>query len=113
MLRHPGGHQSCGCAKSPAGSKPGFRNWIPKVGNCKILRHPIFNGRPQYTPISTIKMYLVIRIKNDIHIQHHGNYIELRYSIICLKLTFQEISHKELFTFQEIPHKKGVLKGGF
>ena len=39
------------------GSLAGFRNWEPKIGDCKILGHPIFKGRPQNTQITTITMY--------------------------------------------------------
>ena len=39
------------------GPLPGFRNWVPEIGNLKILGRPIFQGRPQYTQITTINMY--------------------------------------------------------
>ena len=42
------------------GSSLGFRNWVPKSGNDKILGH---QERPQYTQITTINMYLLNRIK--------------------------------------------------
>ena len=29
-------------------TNPGFRNWVPKIGNCKILGCLIFQGRPRY-----------------------------------------------------------------
>ena len=35
---------------------PGFRNWVPKFGNCKIFGCPNFEVGPQYTQISTINM---------------------------------------------------------
>ena len=41
---------------SPTGSDLGFRNWVPKIGNCKMLGIQIFKGDhdipyyPAYTP---------------------------------------------------------------
>ena len=38
-----------------AGSQPGFRNWVSKIGNYKILGHPFFfQGRTQYIEITTM-----------------------------------------------------------
>ena len=39
------------------GSKWGFRNWMPKIGNCKILGCLIFKGRQQFIQITAICMY--------------------------------------------------------
>ena len=44
-------------------TKPGFRNWEPKIGNCKILGCPFFQGRPQYTHITNINKYLLNEVK--------------------------------------------------
>ena len=30
---------------------------------CKIFGHPLFEGSPQYTPITTIRMYKLIEIR--------------------------------------------------
>ena len=38
--------------------KAGFRNWVPKIGNCKIFGCLIFQERSQYTQITTTDMYL-------------------------------------------------------
>ena len=63
-----------------------------KIGNCKILGHPIFQGRPQNTQITTIKMYLPNEIKQNFHIiQCHEIYIEVkRYSEIDIFRNFSE-----------------------
>ena len=47
-------------------SKPGFRNSVPKTGNCKILGRLIFKGRPEYFEIANINMYLFIEIRHNI-----------------------------------------------
>ena len=48
---------------------------MPKIGKCKILGRPIYQGRPKYPQITTINIYLLIEIRHDIHIQMcHGNY---------------------------------------
>ena len=52
-------------------SKPGFRNWVPKIGSCKIFGRPNFQGGSQYTHISTINMYKFIKIRHDIIKQCH------------------------------------------
>ena len=74
----------------------GFRNWVSKIDNCKILGRPIFRGRLQYTKITTINMYLFIEIGYTFHIQCHGDCIEMKKLIICLKLIFLEIPHKKI-----------------
>ena len=51
---------------------------MPKIGSCKILRRPNFQGGSQYTHISTINMYEFIKIKHDIIKQCHGNYKEMK-----------------------------------
>ena len=74
-------------------SQPGFRNWVPKIGNCTIIWPPIFKGKPQYIQTVTINVYSFIKIRYDILIQSNGNYIEVRKkSIICWKVTFYEIT---------------------
>ena len=62
------------------------RNWVPKIGKCKLFGHPIFQGRPQYTLVTTINMYLLIR--HIILIQCHGIYVGVNTLITCLKMTF-------------------------
>ena len=47
---------------------------MPKIGNCKI-----FLRGPQYTQISTINMYEFIKIRHDILLQYHGNYIGMNF----------------------------------
>ena len=39
------------------GLEAGFRNWVPKIGNCKISGRPNFEGGPRYTQITNINMY--------------------------------------------------------
>ena len=43
-----------------------------KIGNWQIFGHPIFQGRPQYTQITTIHMYLLVGIRHNILTQCHG-----------------------------------------
>ena len=78
-------------------SLPGFRNWLPKIGSCKISGRSDFEGGSQYTQISTINMYKFIKIRHDIMRQCHGNYKEMtkfiykgkgkRYSVYSLVST--------------------------
>ena len=49
---------------------------MPKIGNCKLLGHPIFQGGSQFTEIITLNMCLLIRRKHTI-LQCHGNYNEV------------------------------------
>ena len=51
---------------------------MPKIGNCKIFGRPNFQGGPQYTQISSINMYEFIKIRHDILVQCHGNYMEMK-----------------------------------
>ena len=48
-----------------------------KIGICQIVGHPIFQGRPQFTKITTIDMYLFIEIRHNNLILHHGNPFEV------------------------------------
>ena len=41
-----------------------------------MLGHPFLQGRPQSTQITTINMYLLE--KHNVHIQYHGNHIEVK-----------------------------------
>ena len=50
---------------------------MSKIDNSKILGRPIFQGRQQNTEVATINMYLLIKIRHDIIMQSHGNYIEV------------------------------------
>ena len=65
-----------------AGSWPGFRNWVPKIGNCKLWGRPISQGKPQYTPILTINMYLLLEKGYGISIQWHGKCIDVKESTL-------------------------------
>ena len=47
-----------------AGTKPGFRNWVSKIGKCKTFGHQTVQGRQQYTQITTKNMYLLNEIKH-------------------------------------------------
>ena len=69
-----------------AGSKPGFRNWVPKIGNCKILGHPNFYGGTQYTQISTMNMHEFIKIRHITKMSWEL-YGDEKYPIICLRST--------------------------
>ena len=59
------------------GSLPGFRNWVPKIGNCKTFGCPIFQRRPEYIQITTINMYL-LEIRHTILMICRGIYIWAR-----------------------------------
>ena len=50
-----------------------------------------------YTHISTINMYNFIKIRHDIIKKCHGNYKDMKNSIIRLRLGFLEIPHKILW----------------
>ena len=39
-----------------AGSQPGSRSCVPKIGNSKISGDPIFQGRSQHTQIKILNM---------------------------------------------------------
>ena len=49
----------------------------PKLAIVIFFRHPIFQGRLQYAQITTINMYLLIKIRHNILLQYYGNYIEI------------------------------------
>ena len=55
-------------------TESGFRNWVSKTGHCKIIGLPIFQGRPQYIKNTTINMYLIIKIKHNVHKLSRRNY---------------------------------------
>ena len=57
--------------------KPGAQ-----IGNCQIFGLPIFQGRPKYSQVTTINMYLFIEIRHIIPIM--GIVLRLK----NLKLTF-------------------------
>ena len=82
------------------GSYPGFRNWVPKIGDCKMFGCTLFPGRPQYTQISTINMHLLIEIRHTILM---GFILGWNNLIICL--TF-ETKHQ----LQQIMSPYQVLK---
>ena len=50
---------------------------MPKIDNFENFGSPNFLGGPQYIQISTIKMYKLIKIRQDILIQCHWNYMEM------------------------------------
>ena len=54
-----------------------FRNRVPKIGNCNICGRPIIQGRPHYTLITIINMYLIIQTRYTTLKQYHGNFIEV------------------------------------
>ena len=51
---------------------------MPKIGNCLIFGCQHFQGGLQSTQISTINMCKFIKIRHDILIQCHWNYIEMK-----------------------------------
>ena len=68
-----------------------------KLAVVKFLGVQIFKGGSQYTHILTINMYKFIKIRHDIFNQGHGNYKEMKNSIISLRLRFLEIPHKNIW----------------
>ena len=54
-----------------AGSQIGFRNWVPKIDNFKILGRPIFQGRTQYSDNN----HKLIEIRHNILVQCHEKYM--------------------------------------
>ena len=67
----------CTCS-SPKGSRVlDLETGCPKLTIEKISV-PIFKGRQQHTELTTINMYLLIKIRHDIILQYHGNYIEVK-----------------------------------
>ena len=53
-------------------------NWVPKIGNCKLFGAHNFKGDHNILIISTINMHKFIKIRHDILIQCHGNYMEMK-----------------------------------
>ena len=45
---------------------------MAKIANCTILERPVFQGRPQYTQITAIKMYSLIEIRQNVQKQCPG-----------------------------------------
>ena len=85
---------------------------VPKFGNCKILGRPNFQGGPQYTQISTINMYKFIKIRHDIHIQCHGNYMErkkVNYTVLEIDI-LRNSSQKDLGVLRDAFEGFGVSK---
>ena len=77
---------------------------MPKIGNCKIFGGPNFQGGQQCTQNSTINMYKFIKIRHDILIQCHGNYMEMRKFNYMLELEILRNSSQKFL---------GVLRGAF
>ena len=50
---------------------------MSKIDNCKMLGHPLFQGKQQHTEVTTINIYSLIKIRHNIIIQYHGDYIEV------------------------------------
>ena len=42
------------------------------------MGHPFFQGKQQYTEVTTINIYLLIKIRHNDFIQCHGDYIEVK-----------------------------------
>ena len=74
------------------------------MGNCKVLGRSHFKGGPQYTQISTINMYKFIKIRFDILIQCHGNYMEMKKNNHMLEIEISRNSSQKYL---------GVLRGAF
>ena len=77
---------------------------MPKIGNCEIFGRPNLLGEPQYTQILTINMYKFIKIRHDILIQCHGNYMGMKKINYMLEIDILRNSSQIVL---------GVLKGAF
>ena len=86
--------------------------WVPKIGNCKTLLHPIFQGRTRYSQIRDKNMHLLIEIRHYFHRQFHRNYIEVKKKpIIRLKWTFSKNNHNDVWvSWRTIFESLGVQK---
>ena len=74
---------------------------MPKIGNCDVF------GCPLYTHISAINMYKFIKIRHDILIQCHGNYMEMKKFNYMLEIDILRNSS------QNILDVLNYLKGAF
>ena len=72
---------------------PRYRNWVSKIGNCKLFWHPIFQGRPHCTHLTTIIIYL----RWNINILCKGNYIGVRKNRYMLKIDISRSSYQKTF----------------
>ena len=54
------------------GSLPGFRNWVPKIVNCKILGVQILKATTIYSDFNH-ELGLIFKIRHDILMQCHWN----------------------------------------
>ena len=76
---------------------------MSKIDNCENFGRFIFQGRSQYTQITTINMYLLIKTKHSILKLYHWNYIEVRKISYMLEIDiFRNSSQRNL----------GVLRNG-
>ena len=77
---------------------------MPKIGNYDILGHSIFQGKPNILRLQLYIYVLPIEIRHNVHMQYHGNYIEVK--IINYMLEFD--------TLRNFPQKQiGSPKGCF
>ena len=66
-------------------------------GYVKMIFVPFSSVVAGNTQIANINMYLLTDVSHNILIKYHGNFIQTeKLKIICLKLTFQEITHKKM-----------------
>ena len=79
---------------------------MSKIDNCKKIEHPIFQGIPEYTYITTItfNMHLLIEIRHDTLIKCKWSCIEVEKFNNMLEIDiFRNSSQRSL----------GVLRDGF
>ena len=86
----------------PKGLSQDSETGCPQLAIVKFWGVQIFRGGPQYTQISTIKMYKYNKIRHDILIQCHGNYMEMKKFNYMLEIDILRNSSLE---------KLGVLRG--
>ena len=77
---------------------------MPKIANSEILGRPKFYGEPQYTQISAINMYKLIKVRHDIIIQWHRNNMEMKKINYMLEIDILRNSSQNIL---------GVLRGAF
>ena len=76
----------------------------PKLAIVKILGVQIFKGDHNILKISSINMYEFIKIRHNILIQYHGNYMEMRKFNYMLEIDILRNSSQNLL---------GVLRDAF
>ena len=78
---------------------------MPKIGNTEISGCLNFQGRPQFTQIATIKVYLPNEIKHNVHIQCQRNHIEVKKIDYCKVRNIGVLRFSELIQFSILANR--------